>query len=602
MKTRIPAAILCSLLFGSAVAHADEDAITGIYVEFWNGSAWVNHPNFPNRSANQSGLAYGSNVNIPDANDLTYRCFAVDPGQSIGNVAIAASTGNGQPRLLIGIGLTNVSSSAPLSTPGAASIGTISYGLGKPRIQANITNGFSSVSAWEIVRLDTQGAISGTITHNPTADANGPTLGYIKAQSISGNVTAWGGNIGTVDVSSSISGLIASNQGFIGIVKGPTPTSHPIITSTAVIESGGVDSNGNNMTEVHCSSFAGLLRKYGGSQPQYAKVGTFDVASTDFSGTAHLAGFTTFTINRDLSGTINFSPSFPEDKRLTIGRSLASTGVINVPAEAMLGQVFINKNNAASPNVGTWAGAFNVGGVPLANAPYYTNTFADIGGGAVGLATFHLHEESCLPPHNSVMALHVGPTCLLEGDPTCLDLLTCVTVPEAAGLEFYGPLADLAANNAPIDAAQALVVKVRALVSNPTPWGSVPDTASDYKIQLEGTGTDADRRTLVLTRDDDGPLGVDAEFQVSLKSGQTALKSFGVTSTPTVGTFTYQFAIVFDCRGGLLEVFDMNEDGILNYADIYAWLLENEDFDGDGPDPEDLATLINAILAYQAGA
>lgn len=111
-------------------------------------------------------------------------------------------------------------------------------------------------------------------------------------------------------------------------------------------------------------------------------------------------------------------------------------------------------------------------------------------------------------------------------------------------------------------------------------------------------GPKAPRLTQALDRFEGGR----SEFQVSLKSGQTALKSLGVTSTPTVGTFTYQFAIVFDCRGGLLEVFDMNEDGILNYADIYAWLLENEDFDGDGPDPEDLATLINAILAYQAGA
>lgn len=45
----------------------------------------------------------------------------------------------------------------------------------------------------------------------------------------------------------------------------------------------------------------------------------------------------------------------------------------------------------------------------------------------------------------------------------------------------------------------------------------------------------------------------------------------------------YRFTVWFDCRETLIGIFDMNEDTVLDYEDLVAWLLANADinFDGD---------------------
>jgi len=68
---------------------------------------------------------------------------------------------------------------------------------------------------------------------------------------------------------------------------------------------------------------------------------------------------------------------------------------IVLPANGLKGQVIINSRNGLPANApaGVWTGAVVVNGTPLTNPPYYDNLSAALGGGAIGLAPFHLHTK-----------------------------------------------------------------------------------------------------------------------------------------------------------------------------------------------------------------
>ncbi|MCC7387820.1 MAG: hypothetical protein IT431_03540 [Phycisphaerales bacterium] len=76
-------------------------AQSGIYVEYWNGSAWVHAPNHPDRLKNppDPGYTSGSDIDIVNANNVTYRVFAVTPSSTdIGDISIDAPNNSVQPR------------------------------------------------------------------------------------------------------------------------------------------------------------------------------------------------------------------------------------------------------------------------------------------------------------------------------------------------------------------------------------------------------------------------------------------------------------------------------------------------------------------------
>jgi len=68
---------------------------------------------------------------------------------------------------------------------------------------------------------------------------------------------------------------------------------------------------------------------------------------------------------------------------------------IVLPANGLKGQVIINSRNGlpAGAPAGVWAGTVVVNGTPLVSPPYYDNLSASLGGGAIGLAPFHLHQK-----------------------------------------------------------------------------------------------------------------------------------------------------------------------------------------------------------------
>ena len=104
----------------------------------------------------------------------------------------------------------------------------------------------------------------------------------------------------------------------------------------------------------------------------------------------------------------------PSGRTIKIGTSLQSDsthdGRIVLGTSGLQGQVIINSTNGS----GTWTGNVTIGTTTLSPS-YYSNTSSSLGGGAVGVAPFHLHAADCVPPsvYNSVGATmtvsHYGP-------------------------------------------------------------------------------------------------------------------------------------------------------------------------------------------------
>jgi hypothetical protein len=159
-------------------------------------------------------------------------------------------------------------------------------------------------------------------------------------------------------------------------------------------------------------------------------------ASTDHMDYASGTNPSGLTIAGDLDADVAFasytrSPSHSIGGALVAGRTLSmgggwptTTGGQNqcLTVNDLRGQIIINASNGANP----WTGSVIVGSPLVAQydlssvttAPYYTPTSSDLGGGAVGLAPFHLHDTDCAPPNNGTIAL----------------------IATEATLRFYGPI------------------------------------------------------------------------------------------------------------------------------------------------------------------
>lgn len=89
---------------------------------------------------------------------------------------------------------------------------------------------------------------------------------------------------------------------------------------------------------------------------------------------------------------------------ITIGKSYNNPAqYIQVPVHGLGGQIIINADNVAG---GSWSAPVRVGppGDPqqiVLNAPHYPQLDSLLGGGAVGLVPFRLHDEACSPANGA---------------------------------------------------------------------------------------------------------------------------------------------------------------------------------------------------------
>lgn len=191
-------------------------AQSGIYVEYYDNLApfdvapdgWRTVPGFPCRhgpDANndgipdnglgtpEPGLSSGSNIFLSNVNSVNYRVFAVSPSNTdIGAISVSGSST--VPVLFVGrpAGFPNPSQFARLPVAGCRNLGSISYGAPKLVVQAYIEGTLTgSASVHNLVRFDLGtatsggGTVSGTITHNPSADGTVPESGGVFARQVS---------------------------------------------------------------------------------------------------------------------------------------------------------------------------------------------------------------------------------------------------------------------------------------------------------------------------------------------------------------------------------------------------------------------------------
>lgn len=273
---------------------------------------------------------------------------------------------------------------------------------------------------------------------------------------------------------------------------------------------------------------------------------------------------------------------------------------IELPAGGLGGYIVINQPNTS----GEWeeGATVSVGAIDLDGPNYILadlDELEEIGGASAGVAPFSLHRTLCVPQDDAFELLHVSPTCLLE-DPSCIEVLECVVRLYEMRTVFRGPLVNINSPSPPQSAEGVVVIKKRTLGPSMLDWEEIDDIASEFEIaQQNGTGGGV-RSEIAPSRINNAELGIGVEYRVTNALGEAPLLCDGVAGNPPA-EFTYQFILDYDCAAGLVELFDLDEDGVVSYADLVAWLIIHEDLNLDGEaDDLDFALLYAAITYYNS--
>ncbi len=181
-------------------------------------------------------------------------------------------------------------------------------------------------------------------------------------------------------------------------------------------------------------------------------------------------------------------------------------------AGTLANQVIVNAANST----GAWTGPVAIDGTTLVytgtqpyQAPYYNLGESSLGGGAVGLAPFHLHEADCTPPNNSNLS----------------------SIPaNFITLRFYGPVTW---GNA------EMPVKVECGAAT---YPSMPSTSSDVSDEFDFSTCDLDHpgRDLDITPiDPDNHFARHMAYRLTPLDGKINCAGLTAAGDVPVASFTY---------------------------------------------------------------
>lgn len=159
------------------------------------------------------------------------------------------------------------------------------------------------------------------------------------------------------------------------------------------------------------------------------------------------------TIGTDLENALSISGDLVAGKNIVVGAGTSSAGDVSLGSSGLKGQIVISAANGGA----LWLGDVTVGSTTLATAPYYSNLPSALGGGAVGLARYRIHDAACDPDHNG--SVDLGQTTLTD-----------------VKVEFYGPVDNVDAD-APVD----IYIK-----NNFQPEGNWIEVTDDFDISVSG--------------------------------------------------------------------------------------------------------------------
>lgn len=268
--------------------------------------------------------------------------------------------------------------------------------------------------------------------------------------------------------------------------------------------------------------------------------------------------------------------------------------VIVHAADELAGQVIINAQNTSATNAQLWTGVvgfdddldgcfeLEISSTPSSaewEAPYYEGLPGDLGGGAVGLVEYHLHDEACTPPNDSTV-------CAIEP-------LEANDDKETAILTHYGPLLDALPNNSTVP----YIITRQSFIAVCDPSCHLPDpedVSHLFKVTLVPDGAKRDLWLYPKTIGEggEGTFGNWCEYTVELRettTGHTDLRSDETFASVPPDIAGYPYTVTLFC-------FDMNLSGGLEPGDISAWIDQPVDCDGDfAADATDLGLVIDAV-------
>lgn len=376
-------------------------------------------------------------------------------------------------------------------------------------------------------------------------------------------------------------------------------------------------------------SFRGFLvsqgfANAGGSNPSLNIDGDFggDTPARVFLRSSAVANKPVNIRGRFLNGSVlSFGNSMPSS--VTIGGNPNRTS-----GQELQGQILVNARSFANETTGTWTGPVRVGGSsgtllgPANTVPNYTNTATSIGGGAVGVFPYRLHDSACDPPNASTLP----PSSIVDPSVPRPDTRVFLSselahsagrnpqhsvTPRNIVLEWYGPVFDVPSTG---NSVAPVAIFLANDLGQPTSedWSrSFEFDSYEVRQSTSNIGEGFNRRIVfhskpellsgryvVLPRRDDSGNIVSPQCN--------GINTLPGTSVP-VAPFRYDFYVASDCdRDGVDDAYQIQQDWSM---DILPWgtppgdhLLDycqcdlRMDYNVDGNnDQGDIDYLINVI-------
>jgi hypothetical protein len=469
-----------------------------IRVRVWTGGSFE-----------QDDYPPSSNITILTAPATTQiNVWSTTSNEDIGVLTVAGS-GTGAVQMVIGAGAFNFTTAIGVGAcNNLGGIATARQNVGLyGRIKGNLTGAVEVDQLWRF-------AVDGSIQKNISSIGG---AFFIDAGSVASgaNLVQLSGSMGQIACAGTLGGSLNSSGGVSTLGTGTL--------SGSVIASG--------------------------------TIGSLNVTAS-LTGALSAARLNNALIVGDLSGDVSVASGLLSGDVLLVGGSLSSTGSITMPASGLGGQITINNANST----GTWSGVVTVGTTNL-TAAGYTDTASSLGGGAVGLAPFGLHDESCSPVNGgSVGAQSSGPF----------------------SARHYGPVKFTGAG-AP------------ALVERRVTGTSWTNQTAGFTFAVTGSG----EWSLTGTPVSGYQYQNGYEYRVTpIRTGSDKLFCSGVSGDPPVAEYTYSFTVGTACPP------DINGDGVVDTADLGlllgnfggSGLSERGDVNNDGNvDTADLGILLTAF-------
>lgn len=268
---------------------------------------------------------------------------------------------------------------------------------------------------------------------------------------------------------------------------------------------------------------------------------------------------------------------------IRVGGSFKEGSEIVLAQNGLQGAILFNADQTG----GVWeSGAVvRVGGQNLTSNTHSVNP-GGTGGGVASVSPSGLFGSACKPANNATV--YVFP-----GHPASIGLDCDTNPPPGTGVGRSDVVLQIRTPfEFGVSAADAFVIRRRPVGSSGS-WSA--NLSGDYSYAIDSLSS---AKLTIFKPNNPNSFAAGYEYEIILQSG--GLKAKHTAGSPNIPTFTYRFAIDYDCEIGLLGLFDMNNDGNLCSGDLAAWMDEPKDLTLDGQVcAQDAAALLSAINLYQ---